>query len=69
MSALVERCERTNHSSLHALMEGFIATALVLGQRGGGAVRVSRPSTGLPEDGTAGRWAELAARHARAMPH
>ncbi|SDK44548.1 DUF6086 family protein [Nonomuraea jiangxiensis] len=84
VSALVERYERTNHPILHALMEGFIATALVLVQRGGAEldrseredsdgrreVQVSGPSTSLPEGGggTAGRWAELSARHARAMP-
>ncbi|GAA2216080.1 DUF6086 family protein [Nonomuraea monospora] len=78
VSALVERYERTNHPILHALMEGFIATALVLVQRGGAElhrseldgwrdVQVSGPATRLPE-GSAGRWAELTARHARAMP-
>lgn len=61
-------------------MEGFIATALVLVQRAGAEparsggdgwrdVQVSGPSTRLPEDGTAGRWAELTARYARSMPH
>ncbi|WP_043635494.1 DUF6086 family protein [Nonomuraea candida] len=79
VSALVDRYERSNHPVLHALMEGFIATALVLVERGGGEpvrsggdgwrdVRVSGPSTELPAVGAAGRWAELVARHARAMP-
>ncbi|AQZ68538.1 unnamed protein product [[Actinomadura] parvosata subsp. kistnae] len=72
VGALVDRYERSNHPILHALMEGFIATALVLVQRAeaelirsGGRrdVRVSRPF-----GGGAGRWAELTARHARAMP-
>ncbi len=80
VSALVHRYERSNHAILHALMEGFIATALVLVQRAGAEparsggdgwrdVQVSRPSTRLPEDGATGRWAELAARYARSMPH
>ncbi|GAA2865524.1 DUF6086 family protein [Nonomuraea rubra] len=82
VSALVERYERSNHPVLHALMEGFIATALVLVQRGGAElvrservdgdgwrdVQVSGPATRLPGGGTAGRWAELSARYARSMP-
>lgn len=35
VGALVERYERSNHRILHSLMEGFIATALVLVERGG----------------------------------
>ncbi|UBU12594.1 DUF6086 family protein [Nonomuraea gerenzanensis] len=84
VGALVDRYERTNHPILHALMEGFIATALVLVQRAGAElgrsapgdgrrdVQVGGPSTGLPDgrsDGRSdGRWAELCARYARAMP-
>ncbi|MFG1941459.1 DUF6086 family protein [Nonomuraea sp. NPDC048826] len=83
VSALIGRYERSNHPILHSLMEGFIATALVLAERGGAElpapdandgdwrdVQVSEHftwSTGGPI-GDAERWAALSAQHARAMP-
>lgn len=75
VSALVERYERSNHRILHSLMEGFIATALVLVERGGAELSVSAANDGdwrdvqVPaQSATVVRWADLAARHARAMP-
>jgi hypothetical protein len=42
--ALVERYERSNHPILHSLIDGFIATALVLIERGGGKLPVVQAS-------------------------
>ncbi|NRQ31487.1 hypothetical protein HII36_06480 [Nonomuraea sp. NN258] len=83
VSALVERYERSNHPILHSLMDGFIATALVLVERSGAElsppdtndttwkdVQVSEHSE-WPLDRQLheiDRWAALSARHARAMP-
>ncbi|MGP4094263.1 DUF6086 family protein [Nonomuraea sp. KM90] len=84
VGALIDRYERTNHPILHSLMDGFIATALVLVERAGaelpppGAddgsrrdIQASKESTWPPGGGhvrDAERWAALSARHARAMP-
>ncbi|NJP96813.1 hypothetical protein HCN51_46580 [Nonomuraea sp. FMUSA5-5] len=46
VGALVDRYERANHPILHALMEGFIATALVLVQRGEEVRDVQTPKDG-----------------------
>lgn len=82
VSALVERYERSNHPILHSLMDGFIATALVLVARGGARlpapvtrddssrdVQVSRHSVWPPSGQVLGleRWAALSEQHARAM--
>ncbi|WP_431904792.1 DUF6086 family protein [Nonomuraea sp. bgisy101] len=83
VSALIERYERSNHPILHSLMEGFIATALVLLERGGAElpefdandgrwrdVQVSEHSP-WPAAGQVRdveRWATLSTQHARAMP-
>ncbi|MEU5883210.1 DUF6086 family protein [Spirillospora sp. NPDC047279] len=71
--ALVQRLERSGHPILHALMEGFVATALVLVERGG--VPLPPATSGPRRDVHVGMepparrdWSELAARHARAMP-
>ncbi|MET9341517.1 DUF6086 family protein [Nonomuraea sp. NPDC003804] len=82
VTALVDRYEHSNNRILHSLMEGFIATALVLVERGG----VELPASDADDDwkdvqvgkdsawpGTGQvrgveRWAALSARHARAMP-
>lgn len=83
VSALVERYELSNHRILHSLMEGFIATALVLVQRSGVElpvsdangdgwrdVQVSRHSARLVSDEVCGleRWVAPSAQHALAMP-
>lgn len=39
VDALVDRYQRSTHLILRSLMEGFIATALVLVERGGGMCR------------------------------
>ncbi|MGW0194113.1 DUF6086 family protein [Nonomuraea sp. NPDC003201] len=84
VSALIERYERSNHPILHSLMEGFIATALVLVERGGAKLPVPRANDGgwrdvqvsehsvWPPGGQVRdveRWAALSGQHARAMPH
>lgn len=83
VSALIRRYERSNHLILHSLMEGFIATALVLVERGGAELPVSDANndgwkdvqvsehSARPPVGRAGdiaRWAALSAQHGRAMP-
>jgi hypothetical protein len=80
VSALVQRCERSNHPILRSLMEGFIATALVLVQRGGATPSVSGGRDESLRDIQVGphaerspslgveRWAALVAQHAEAMP-
>ncbi|MFI6741553.1 DUF6086 family protein [Nonomuraea sp. NPDC050451] len=72
VGALIERYERSNHPILRSLMEGFIATALVLVERGGAELPHSDvnddpwPPAGPVRD--VERWAALSAHHARAMP-
>ncbi|GII59315.1 hypothetical protein Pth03_77040 [Planotetraspora thailandica] len=83
VGALVARYERSNHPILHSLMDGFIATALVLIERGGGELpvvqagddgwrdmQVSAHSPWPLGDQARGvsRWATLSEQHARAMP-
>ncbi|MER6512067.1 DUF6086 family protein [Nonomuraea sp. NPDC001636] len=83
VSALVGRYERSNHPILHSLMEGFIATALVLVERGGAELPVPDANDGGRRDVQVSehsarppggqvvdveRWAALSAQHARAMP-
>ncbi len=61
IEALVIRFERSNHTVQRSLMEGFIATSLVLIDRAG----VAAPAT-APPDATH-PWGELRQSHARAM--
>ncbi|MEQ4714753.1 DUF6086 family protein [Nonomuraea sp. B19D2] len=83
VSALIRRYERSNHPILRSLMEGFIATALVLVERGGAElpvpdtndaswkdVQMSEHSAWPPggQVRDVERWAALSAQHARAMP-
>ncbi|MEU7835871.1 DUF6086 family protein [Nonomuraea sp. NPDC049129] len=83
VGALIERFERSNHAILHSIMEGFIATALVLVERGGAILPLHDASDGGWRDVQVGehsacpqgdhvcdveRWAALSAQHARAMP-
>jgi hypothetical protein len=83
VSALVRRYEQSNHPILHSLMGGFIATALVLVERGGQTisapdttddggkdVQVSRHAVWPPGDqaNAIERWTVLADQHGRAMP-
>ncbi|MGX1508298.1 UNVERIFIED_CONTAM: hypothetical protein RKD43_006923 [Streptomyces graminofaciens] len=56
VNALVLRYQQSRHPILRSLLEGFIATALVLVERGGGDL----PDREEP-------LAELCQRHARAM--
>ncbi|MBO0805246.1 MAG: hypothetical protein J2P25_19480 [Nocardiopsaceae bacterium] len=80
VGALADRYQRSSHVILRSLMEGFIATALVLVERGGGrmpsqaADRGPEPSDfpvtthGVGPLAPAGRLSELSAAHSRAMP-
>lgn len=79
VSALVQRYERSNHPILHSLMGGFIATALVLVERGGARISVPDMTDGWRDVQVGGhavwppgdhveRWAALSDRHGRAMP-
>lgn len=83
VDALVDRYQKSTHTILRSLMEGFIATALVLAERGGGNTPslgadphpdvfdlsdVSVTERGLGDRAHAGRLAELRAIHSRAMP-
>ncbi|WP_086826116.1 DUF6086 family protein [Allokutzneria sp. NRRL B-24872] len=80
VDAIVDRYQRSTHLVLRSLMEGFIATALVLVERGGAQVPslganpghdtadLSATSRGLGARATAGRLATLRDAHARAMP-
>ncbi|MFI5612032.1 DUF6086 family protein [Amycolatopsis sp. NPDC051903] len=80
VDALVDRCQRSTHPILRSLLEGFLATALVLVHRGGSEVpALGKPpgpdasdhsaSAGGPIDrAPAGRLAELRAVHDLAMP-
>jgi hypothetical protein len=60
VDALVDRYRRSTHLILRSLMEGFVATSLVLVERGGGG------APALPPE--AGRLEELRDAHSRAMP-
>ncbi|MEV6903249.1 DUF6086 family protein [Amycolatopsis sp. NPDC051372] len=76
VDALVDRYQRSNHLILRSMVEGFLATAMVLldcagaeipalGREPGPDVRdISMVGTQPP----AGKLAELRAAHARAMP-
>jgi hypothetical protein len=76
---LVRRYRASNHLILRSLMEGFIATAVVLVQRGGGTVPALSEDPGADDRdvqvGPSGpaakadpdRLAELAAEHAASM--
>ncbi|GAB3958664.1 DUF6086 family protein [Actinoallomurus acanthiterrae] len=83
VSALIRRYERSDHPILHSLMDGFIATALVLVQRGGATLSVSDARDEGLRDVQVGpyagwspssqvlsteRWATLVDQHAQAMP-
>ncbi|HEX3785696.1 MAG TPA: DUF6086 family protein [Pseudonocardiaceae bacterium] len=80
VGALVDRYQRSTHVILRSLMEGFIATLLVLVERGGGDIPslgtspgrdvtdISVTENGLGDHPPAGRLIELRAAHARAMP-
>lgn len=80
VDALVDRYQWSTHLILRSLMEGFIATALVLVERGGGSVSsldaesgpdwadVSVTTHGLGARAPARRLAELRTVHSRAMP-
>jgi hypothetical protein len=76
--ALVTRYQGSNHLILRSLMEGFIATALVLVERGGGNVpslgrEVGRDTrdvsvSNLGARADLGRLIELSTVHSGAMP-
>ena len=78
--ALVRRYRGSNHLILRSLMEGVIATAIVLVERGGGSVPAltEQPGTdtrdvqagpnGLAARAQPHRLTELAAEHSAAMP-
>ncbi|HEY2699615.1 MAG TPA: DUF6086 family protein [Pseudonocardiaceae bacterium] len=77
--ALVRRYRESNHLILRSLLEGFVATAIVLVERGGGTVPAlsEQPGTSTRDvqvgpNGPAAqadpqRLAELAAEHAGSM--
>ncbi|WAL67884.1 DUF6086 family protein [Amycolatopsis cynarae] len=77
--ALVRRYRESNHLILRSLLEGFVATAIVLVERGGGTVPALSEQPGTPtrdvQIGPGGlaaqagpdRLAELAAEHSAAM--
>jgi hypothetical protein len=77
--ALVRRYRETGHSIFRSLMEGFVATAIVLVERGGGTVAALAEEPGtdhrdvqLGPNGPAAkadpdRLAELAAEHSSSM--
>ena len=79
VNALVRQYRSTTHLILRSLLEGFIATALVLVERGSGVVPaldhapeldhtdVSAGPGGLGVRGDAGRLMELAAENSQAM--
>lgn len=75
LDALVAEYRATSHPIERALLEGFVATAVVLARRGGLTVPALdgpvRPSPrDIPGGGAAGpdRLAELTAEHERAVP-
>ncbi|GAA4531360.1 DUF6086 family protein [Amycolatopsis samaneae] len=76
VTALAEQYQRSNHPILQSLLEGFLATALVMVERGGGTVPSPDGTPGaertdvssVGERPPAEKLAELRARHARAMP-
>ncbi|GAB3138123.1 hypothetical protein GCM10027290_05170 [Micromonospora sonneratiae] len=80
VNTLVHRYQATTHLILRSLLEGFLATALVLVDRGGGRIPalddqptphledVSVSRDGIAPQGSTARLAALAAVHARAMP-
>lgn len=73
VSALIARYEHSNHRILHALMEGFIATALVLVDRSGSELPASDAGwrdiqVPASPDPAAPDWESLSALHACAMP-
>jgi hypothetical protein len=80
VDALTDRYQRSTHLILRSLMEGFIATALVLVERGGGSTPslgvkrgpdcsdVSVTRHGLGARAPAGKLTELRAFHSRSMP-
>ncbi len=61
IEALVIRFERSNHVVQRSLMEGFIATSLVLIDRADATVPAAEPTN------AAHPWDDLRQRHARAM--
>ncbi|GAA0958464.1 DUF6086 family protein [Actinocorallia libanotica] len=77
---LVSRYQQSTHLILRSLMEGFIATSLVLIERGGGSVPlpstepcpdafdVQVSSDGLAPRADPGRLEELRIAHSKAMP-
>jgi hypothetical protein len=80
VDALVAQYLSSNHAILRSLLEGFIATALVMADRAGRHVpSLQAPATLDPRDVSVGpggirpvgdpvRLSELAGRHAAAMP-
>ncbi|MCW2914968.1 MAG: hypothetical protein JWN52_3036 [Actinomycetia bacterium] len=64
VDALVRRYVRSNHVVLRSLMQGFIATAVVLVERGEGRVPALEASSA---DSGLGQLAELSRRHEAAM--
>jgi hypothetical protein len=82
VDALVLRYRSSTHPILGSMLEGFLATALVLVERGGGtvpALHADAPATdprdvsvgpdGIGATGPTARLIERAAEHARFMPH
>ncbi|MFJ8914201.1 DUF6086 family protein [Amycolatopsis sp. NPDC102389] len=81
VNALVQRYRQSTHPILRSLMEGFVATALVMVERGRGSVPALDAEPGpdvrdisLGHDGIGARarperLAELCADHSRAMPY
>jgi hypothetical protein len=78
VNALVGRYRQSTHLILRSLMEGFVATAVVLVERGGGSLPAldSEPGPDVQDvqvgygglGARAGRLPELCAEHSRAMP-
>jgi hypothetical protein len=81
VDALVRRYVASRHPILNSLLEGFVATALVLVQRAGRSVTapgepvpaelrdVSVGPGGMAAPGNVDRLRELRKEHARAMPY
>ncbi|MEV5575979.1 DUF6086 family protein [Spirillospora sp. NPDC052269] len=63
VDALVRRYMRSNHVVLRSLMEGFLATAIVLVDRGGGQL----PALKSSDDPDVAALTELSQRHNGAM--
>lgn len=81
VNALVQVYQQSNHPILRSLMEGFVATAVVLAHRGGGHVAAPDPNAGpdfrdvsvaygadFPARPDLEKLEQLCADHARAMP-